>query len=317
MKLALIAFDGLDPRIVYNNRDELPNISKFLDNSLHGKWQTPGHTIPSFTATLTGQQHNECNFHWDEGRGNYQRHRQTGYEYLWDVTDSSMSLLNIPVLYPPEEIDDAMVCGFLTPDGVNDSNLARPHEVQEHLNESKYVPDVHADRTYEAIGGEAMLDYLKTMMLQRVGIANWLIEKYDSDLFYGVWTAPDRWFHQCQKHDEDIMPMYRMVDEILGKIMEKLPDDVPIIAFSDHGFAHHQGDDGVHKGHMYEGWYAINTDAVPNARDDSASIFDLHPTVLNYLDGEVPELTKGRILFHTEEQDDQVKTRLEDLGYLE
>lgn len=317
MELALIAFDGLDPRVVYKNLDSLPNLKKFIDDSLHGKWQTPGHTIPSYIATLTGQQYNETNFHWDEGKGNFQRHRQTEFEYLWETTDSSMTLLNMPVLYPPEDIDDAMVCGFLTPDGVQGNNLARPTEVQEHLNDISYIPDTHADRTYEEIGGDAMLDYLKTMMEKRVEAADWLIDEYDSDLFYGVWTATDRWFHQCHKHSEPIMPMYEAADDILGQMMDVLPDDVPIVAFSDHGFAHFSKDDGVHKGHMYEGWYAINTDRVPNARDDSGNIFDLYPTILNYLDGEVPSLTKGRVMFHTDNQDDQVKKRLEDLGYLE
>lgn len=317
MKLALISFDGLDPRIVYRNRDILHNFDSFMEDSMHGKWQTPGHTIPSFTATLTGQQYEETNFHWDGGKGNYQRHRQTGHDYLWDVTDSSMTLLNLPVLYPPEDIDDAMVCGFLTPDDVQESNLAAPIEVQEYLNSVDYIPDVPADDTYDELGGYKMLDLLTDIMSDRVEVADWLINKYDSDLFYGVWSSTDRWFHQCHKHDEDFIDMYKLADEAFGEILEVIPNDIPIIAFSDHGFAHFQGDDGVHKGHMYEGWYSINTSSVPNCRDDSANIFDLYPTVLNYLDGEVPELTKGRILFHTEEQDDQVRSRLEDLGYLE
>lgn len=317
MKLALIAFDGLDPRIVYKNKDELENIGEFIDGSLHGKWQTPGHTIPSFTATLTGQQYEEVNFHWDEGKGNYQRHRQTGYDYLWDITDSSMTLLNIPVLYPPENIDDAMISGFLTPDDVHDSNLARPMEVQEYLNEVDYTPDVHADRTFDEMGGDGMFSYLYEIMNQRVDVAEWLINEYNSDLFYGVWTSTDRWFHQTHKHDVEFIPMYEVADQIVGRIMELIPDDVPTILFSDHGFAHYPDDEGVHKGHAYEGWYAINADSVPSCRDDTASIFDLFPTVLNYLDEDVPPLTRGRILFHTGHQNDQVKKRLDDLGYLE
>lgn len=317
MKLALISFDGLDPRVLYRNKSELPNFTAFMEESMHGKWQTPGHTIPSFTATLTGKQYNVTNFHWDDEGGDYQRHRQTGLDYLWDITDSSMSLLNIPVLYPPEDIDDTMICGFLTPDDVQDSNVARPLEVQEYLNSVGYIPDVPADDTYDELGGEEMFNVLSSVMSKRIEVAEWLINEYDSDLFYGVWSSTDRWFHQCHKHNESIMPMYREADEKFGDILDLIPDDVPIVAFSDHGFAHFEGDEGVHKGHAYEGWYSIKTSSVPNCRDDSASIFDLFPTILNYLDGEVPEMTKGRILFHTDEQDDQVRSRLNDLGYLE
>lgn len=316
-ELALVSFDGLDPRVLYNNRDELPNFDELLDNSMNGSWQTPGHTIPSFTATLTGMQYEETNFHWDGGKGNYQRHRQTGYDYLWEVIDASVTMLNIPVLYPPEDIDDAMICGFLTPDDVQDSNLARPMEIQKHLNDVDYIPDVPADDTYEELGGEGMKELLSDVMEDRVDVAEWLINKYNSDLFFSVWTATDRWFHQCTKHGEDMMPIYKKADDVLGEMMDIIDDDIPLVVFSDHGFAHFPHDEGVHKGHAYEGFYAIQSEKVPNCRDDSLSIFDLFPTVVNYFDGEIPELSKGRILFHRDDQDDEVRSRLEDLGYLE
>lgn len=317
MELALIGFDGLDPRVIYNNEDKLPNLSEFMEDSLHGKWKTPGHTIPSFVGTVTGRNYNVVNFHWDGGKGDYQRHRQTEMDFMWDIAESSMTLLNIPVLYPPEGIDDAMVCGFLAPDGVTDTNLARPNEVQEYLNENDYVHDVHADRTYEKLGGDGMFEHLTDIMHDRVDVAEWLINKYDSDLFYGVWSSTDRWFHQCVKHGEDHIQMYKEADKVLGDMLEILPDGVPVIAFSDHGFAHYPADEGVHKGHMYDGWYSINAESVASYRDDTANILDLFPTVMNYLEGDVPDGLKGRILLHKEEQDNQVEGRLRDLGYME
>ena len=317
MELALISFDGLDPRVLYRNEDKLPNFTEFMEDSMHGKWNTPGHTIPSFIATLTGRNYPVVNFHWDEGRGDFQRHRQTEMDFMWDICESSMTLLNMPVLYPPEDIDDVMVCGFLTPDGLQHNNLASPMEVQTQLNERGYVPDVHAGRTYDEMGGDGMFDYLCDIMEDRVDVAEWLMEGYDSDLFYGDWSSTDRWFHQCTMHGEDHLKMYEKADEVFGEILDLLPDDVPVIAFSDHGFAHYDGDEGVHKGHMYEGWYSINADSVASYRDDTASIFDLFPTVVNYLEGDVPGGLKGRVLLHQSEQDQQVEDRLSDLGYLE
>lgn len=316
-ELALIAFDGLDPRVIEDNREELPNLDAFMSDSIHGRWQTPGHTIPSYTATLTGKQYNNCNFHWDEGGGDYQKHRQTEFSFMWDDVEFNMTLLNMPTLYPPEDIDDAMVCGFLTPDSLTTENLARPMEVQQMLNEMNYTPDVPADETYAELGGEEMKNKLQGMMHQKVNVARDLIKKYNSELFYGVWTETDRWFHQCQKHNEDHWPLYQTADDVAGKMIEMLPNDIPIIMFSDHGFAHFEHDDGVHKGHMYEGWYSINAPGVDGYRDDSANLFDLYPTVLNYFGEDIPQFTKGRVLLHHEEQDDEVRQRLEDLGYLE
>lgn len=316
-ELALISFDGLDPRVIYNNIDTLPNFRKLTENSQHGKWQTPGHTIPSFTATLTGRQYNEYDFHWDDGEGGHARHRQFDADYLWDVCDSSMTLLNMPTCYPPEEIDDAMVCGFLTPNQSALDSLARPMRVQDKLNDMGYTPDIEARKIRKKLGVVDGLEHIEDVMRKRADVAEWLIDTYDSDLFYGVWTSPDRWFHEAWKEDLNFMPLYRMADSVLGRMMEYLPDDIPKVVFSDHGFAHFDGDEGVHKGHMFEGFYAVDAPDVPNHRSDSANIMDLFPTVVNYLEGEAPQGVKGRVLFHTEEQTSSVEDRLNDLGYLE
>lgn len=317
MELALISFDGIDPRVIYNNRDTLENFDKLLDDSMHGSWRTPGHTIASYTNTLTGRKYNVFNFHWDDQGEDYARHRQTEFEFLWDTMDESMTLLNIPTLYPPEDIDDAMVCGFLTPDSAAKKDLARPMEIQEELNEMEYIHDVHAGDTYAELGGEKMVELMEKMMDKRLEAAKMLMDKYDSDLFYAVWTATDRWFHQCKLHGEDIMPLYEKADEILGELLKTIPDDVPAIYFSDHGFAHFDGDDGVHKGHMYDGWYAIKNAPTQKFRDDHKSIEGLYPTILNFFGYEPGEHTVGTALFHTEEQQEEVKARLQDLGYLE
>jgi len=316
MEIALIAFDALDPRVLYDKRDVLPNFDKLISNSMHGKWKTPGHTIPSFTATVTGRQYNGFKFHWDNVDDGYQRHRQTGFDYIWEMTDASMTLLNIPVLYPPEDINGVMVSGMLCPDDLADSNLALPSEVQEMLNDIGYIHEVRADKVFDDLGAEGMLDLLKQSMRKRTEAAYKLIDDYDNDLFYGVWTSTDRWFHRGHTHGVDFFPMYEEADKQLGDIMKKLPDDVPTVVFSDHGFAHFPEDNGVHTGHMYEGFYSIKSDKTPNCRDDSVSIFDLLPTVLNYIGGDVPDACQGRVLFHTDEQDGQVKQRLQDLGYL-
>lgn len=316
MEIALIGFDGLDPRVVYDKRKELPNFDSLISKSMHGEWQTPAHTIPSFTATLTGKKYLNYNFHWDEGKGDYREHRQTEFDFLWDSSDASMSLVNIPTLYPPENIDDCMVCGFLTPDSVMDSNLARPVELQEHINETDYIPDVPADDTYDELGKEGMLNVLQDMMMERVKLSAHVINEYDSDLFYGVWTATDRWFHQCHRHGHEPYDLYKLADDVLGEMLNIIPSDIPLIVFSDHGFAHFQGDGGVHKGHMHKGWYCLRHEETPQYRNDSMSIYDLYPTVYNYLEGETPEEVRGRLMFHTEDQDEDVKNRLQDLGYM-
>lgn len=316
MKLALISLDGLDPRVLYNNRDELENFDALMNDTVHGEWKTPGHTIPSYIATLTGHQYREYDFWWDVNHGGFARHKQTRFDFLWEIIDTNMTLLNIPVLYPPQNIDDCMVCGMLAPDNIADENVARPMEAQEMLNDIGYIHEVRADQVFEELGAEGMFDLLCKSMDKRVEAAENLIDMYNSDLFYGVWTATDRWFHRHHTHGVDYWRMYEKADEVLGDMLNLIPDDIPLVVFSDHGFAHFQNDNGVHKGHMYNGWYSIRHKGIPPHRDDTANLFDLFPTVVNYFEGDIPSTVDGRILFHRKDQDEQVKSRLEDLGYL-
>lgn len=317
MEIALISFDGLDPRVIYDNPDDLSTIHSLMGESVHGTWKTPGHTIPSYITTLTGLPCSDYDFYWDVSDGGFARHRQYNRQFLWELTDASITLLNIPVLYPPEEIDDCIVCGMLAPDTIADTNLALPKETQEMLNDIEYIHEIRADKMFDELGEEGMFKLLNVSMSRRVIAAERLIDMYDSDLFYGVWTAPDRWFHRHHTHGVDYYPMYQEADGILNSLLDILPDDIPLIVFSDHGFAHFPNDNGVHTGHMYDGWYCIRHPELPSYRDDSANIADLFPTVLNYLEGDIPSIANGRILFHRGDQDEQVKDRLRDLGYME
>lgn len=317
MELALISFDGLDPRVIYNNEEDLPNLHEFMSDAVHGKWNTPGHTIPSYMATITGLPCNDYNFYWDVQKGGFGRHRQYDRDFIWELTDASMTLLNIPVIYPPENIEDCMVAGMLAPDHIADTNLARPKEAQEILNNIDYIHEVRADQVFDELGEKGMLDLLKRTMNRRVKATDRLIDKYDSDLFYGVWTSTDRWFHRHHTDGVDYFPMYEHADFTLESLLRIIPDDIPLVVFSDHGFAHFSQDEPVHTGHQYEGWYAFRHGGVPPHRNDTASILDLFPTVLNYLGGEVTPYSKGRILFHRDDQDKTVEDRLRGLGYME
>lgn len=317
MKLALISFDGIDPRVIYDNEIKLPHFHNFMDDAMHGIIQTSGHTIPSYIQTLTGLPYHETNFYWDVETGGFNRHRQTGYEFIWDFCEASMTLLNIPVIYPPEDINGVIISGMLAPDDVADTNLTTDDEVQQKLNEINYIHEVRADEVFDELGAEGMLNLLYETMDKRVEAAEWLINNRDNDLFYGVWTSTDRWFHRHHTHGVDYFKMYQKANDVLNQLLNIIPDDVPIWLFSDHGFAHLPQDDPVHTGHMYEGWYAVQHPSLPAHRNDSMNIFDIFATTVNYLECNKPAGTKGRIQFHREDQNQEVQDKLKDLGYME
>ena len=72
----------------------------------------------------------------------------------------------------------------------------------------------------------------------RVDTVNTLLQKFDWDLFWVVYSEPDRLFHRCydlvMRKDEQIMRLFAKIDETFG-LVENLAD--LLIVVSDHGFA--------------------------------------------------------------------------------
>jgi predicted AlkP superfamily phosphohydrolase/phosphomutase len=147
--------------------------------------------------------------------------------------------MNVPVTFPPQRNVQRMVSGFLSP-GLD--KAAHPDEMRRYLEGIDYRLDVDAQLGHEEDKSEFLENAHETLDARYEAFANY-VDADDWDLFFGVFMTTDRVNHflfehyeRDGKYREEFLEFYSTVDEYVGKLRERLPDDVTMIVASDHGF---------------------------------------------------------------------------------
>ncbi|MFC3958314.1 alkaline phosphatase family protein [Halovivax cerinus] len=142
---------------------------------------------------------------------------------------------NVPLTYPPDEIDGSIVSGMMTPS--TDATFTHPPELAEEiaaeipsyrisLDYPSYADDLDA---FEAAVGDVLDD-------RRAALDLLLDRTPDWRLCFFVFTAPDRFQHLVWD-EERLRAHYRELDEVLGGVMEYVDEcGADLYVVSDHGF---------------------------------------------------------------------------------
>ncbi|MDJ1434190.1 alkaline phosphatase family protein [Halostagnicola sp. A-GB9-2] len=152
---------------------------------------------------------------------------------LWDLCSPSI-VANVPMTYPARSIDGQMVTGMMTPG--RDEGFTHPTELAGEIEED--IPD------YEI--GLSWLDYhdredefledLSDLLAARRSLMRHLMETDEWELFFFVYTEPDRLQHLIWD-EEVILNHYRELDAILGEVLEYVNEHhANLFVVSDHGF---------------------------------------------------------------------------------
>lgn len=179
---------------------------------------------------------------------------KTLWEYLSDAGKTCL-VLNVPTTYPPTPINGHMVCGFLSPRESRD--FTYPRELVDELEkEFGRYPLFFETMCYIAVGSEKHADSLLTesyrMESTKFDVAEKLFDKHQPDftmlhiwgtdrLQHELWNVMDPGHPQYNKAFSDkFMPRveayYTMIDQRVGRLIDKLgPEGVAFIV-SDHGF---------------------------------------------------------------------------------
>lgn len=182
------------------------------------------------------------------------RKGKTLWRYLSDAGKTSL-VLNVPTTYPIEPIQGAMISDFLTPEDARD--YAHPVALVEEL-EQKYgrYPLFFETMSFVAANSEkncnAFLDELEWMDKTKFEVAETLFDRYDPDFtMIHIWGT-DRLQHElwhffdpehprydatmAAKYGERIEAYYTMLDECMGRLIDKAGEDCISFIISDHGF---------------------------------------------------------------------------------
>lgn len=271
-RLLVIGLDGgtLDLLLPWMKSGQLPSLAAAARNGVLGTLRS---TIPPFSAVAwasfaTGKnpgKHGLFDFRAPRQvspQRSFTDARSIKAKTLWRILSEHgkrVGVLNVPMTYPPEEVNGFLVGGILT--FANLAECTYPQALYRTL--VKEIGDYRLELDwgrYRELGSRgdgdgvlsSLLDDIRALTEQRAKAALYLMKTHPWDLFIAVFTELDRLQHFFWKyldpshplHDaqraaqyrEPLLRYYQMVDGIIGEMIAQAGPDANLLICSDHGF---------------------------------------------------------------------------------
>ncbi len=238
----VLGIDGVPWNLLqkWGKTGELPNFQRLFENGSAGPLESslpPTSPIawPSITTGVWPDKHGIYGFH--DLNEDYTHELYTGDDSsqpaLWDVLSPSVAG-NVPMTYPVDEIDGAMVSGMITPK-IGDG-FAHPSTLRDDIEQEIPAYQIGLDWYEYTDTHDKFVEDIDRLLDARRKLMHKLAQERDWRLFFFVYTAPDRLQHLIWD-EEVILDHYRQLDEIVSEAMmyaEK--NDATLYVVSDHGF---------------------------------------------------------------------------------
>ena len=259
-KVFILALDGatfraLDP---WMRAGQLPNLERFRAQAAYGPLES---TIPPITGAAWTTFQTGCN-PGKHGFFDWLRRAPNGYHLvpinaqllplptIWDVLShhgAKVSVLGVPVNYPPRPVNGYMVSGLLAPAG---ASYTYPPALQAELEQAvpgfNTMPEHWRGRFQTA----QWLDSLKQSLARKLNVAHALLDK-EWDVFMVHFMETDSVQHQMwhvidgierpryrakRLPGNPILEIFQQLDRALPDLLSRLPQGTTTIVLSDHGF---------------------------------------------------------------------------------
>lgn len=163
---------------------------------------------------------------------------------LWELSDGVRHLVwNVPMSFPPSEVEGAMVAGYGAPPG---ALFCEPASLQEQLAARWPLEDL-LDRAPHASLERFLDDLLRGLDAQAEALP-WAVRETSADCVVAVWPHIDRaqHFYWRRRNTDDplsdaVERVYAAMDEATGAVVEAFPD-ADVMVVSDHGAGTLEGD---------------------------------------------------------------------------
>ncbi|MEM4782335.1 MAG: alkaline phosphatase family protein [Halalkalicoccus sp.] len=156
---------------------------------------------------------------------------------LWELLDYHglrSVVVNVPMTYPPSEIDGAVIPGFTAPE----SPPSHPEGILEEVREA-----IGEYRVYPTPGGEeeAFEEYVESVGMRGKAF-RYLAERFEPEFGFVQFQVTDTVFHQYGYEEELVAEIYEAVDREIDRILEATDPDVALLV-SDHGLGEYEGEE--------------------------------------------------------------------------
>ncbi len=251
-------FDLINPWI-----NDLPNLKKLIGDGASGElFSRLPITAAAWTSAATGKNPGK------HGLFEFTERMENSYfdlqpvdskdrkcDAVWNILSrekKKVIVVHYPMTYPPEEVNGIMVSDVITTPSIT-SNFAYPPDIKIEL--MKQITDFRITINEMFKDGSGKEDiYLSELMKlteSQKNTALYLMKKYEWEFFFIEIHAVDLVCHFFWKymdkthpnHDPElekkygsaIFQIYKNVDDVVGKLLQNITDDVSVIVMSDHG----------------------------------------------------------------------------------
>jgi len=260
-KVLCLGFDGATFDLInpWVEQGLLPNFKKTMASGAYGRLRSVMQpcSAQAWTSFMTGKNPAK------HGIYGFRKKIPNSYKYifingkcvksetLWKYLSRQgkrVIVINVPVTYPPEEVNGILVSGMDAP-GI-ESPYTYPVDFKDRIQEisdGQYRITVHLggylnsdERREEALGK------LLAMTEARTALAMHLLKSEPWDFFMVKYDASDQVQHYFWKYmangsgtneklEKAILRVYQQLDDVLGQFMECMGDDTSLVVMSDHG----------------------------------------------------------------------------------
>jgi predicted AlkP superfamily phosphohydrolase/phosphomutase len=253
-------FDLIKPWVATG---QLPTFKHLMDTGTRANLAStiPPITPPAWTSFMTGMnpgKHGVFNFteyHPTDHSIRYANASNRKMPSIWKLLSSlgwSVGVFNVPMTYPPEEVNGFCISGLDTPD--KDSNFVYPRWLRQEIEHSVgelYLDPRHLGFMTTDDRRDKILEALVRIENRRTQITAYLLKKYPVDVMMLVYTATDTVQHffwnymdpthpsydpsGAEKYGDAILKIYRALDTDIATLLDAIPPECTVIVLSDHG----------------------------------------------------------------------------------
>jgi predicted AlkP superfamily phosphohydrolase/phosphomutase len=219
----------------------IPNIERICDAGVSGplESQIPPWTPSAWPSMYTGVNPGKHGVFGFVDYDGYDWRVVSGADVkeraIWSLLDDhglSSVVVNVPVTHPPDEIDGAIVPGFIGPEHPRCHPEGTLEELREALGEYRVYP-AYA-RGDDSLTDEEKMDEYERLVRMRGGAFRYLANKHEPDFGFVQFQKTDTVFHEFDGDYEKVKRVYEATDEEIGAILDEFDPERVFIA-SDHG----------------------------------------------------------------------------------
>ncbi len=261
-RLLVLGLDGatFDLLLPLAEKGELPTIKKLMDGGAWGRMRTviPPGTGPAWSSIVTGLDPSNHGV-FDiivRAADSYNLAFLNGASLrapaVWDIVGrfgGKVVVINVPMTYPPRQVNGLLVTGLLTPLGSR--RFTHPPELAGEIESTvpsyRIVPQkvYSAGRAGEFIAEvREVLENKRVLMKHLLGRTDW---KFAMEVFsetdflqHALWHVIDERHprhdpEEARRFADDVLDIYRRLDGIIGEAVEMLGGEGSVMLVSDHG----------------------------------------------------------------------------------